>query len=385
MSRNQTSGPGSGGRRRRVVVRAWVAAVLAAALLVAGTEAPASAEPPITLFATPGDEEVITVATPVIAGEVRMANGILLEDLLVEVISKWDHPGASTVIPARAMPAQTFSFTPNLAYNGPYQAIVTATGKDVTLDINTDTAVVSRSFSLAVPPEAPSDVAVLVDPQTRAVNVSWKANAEPDVIGYQLRRSRVADQRGSVIATTSETSYVDTATNSAGGEYTYRVYAVRVGASAESGIMSVPSAPVTATVPDALGRSSAIGSPSAGPAVTSPPTTTVPTRPSEVDLSSFRAMVAEEDDINTEYGTGIPGSDKPVLPNVVESSSDEAGEQAIEQPDGDPVFGTVRSAPSPADSRRSWAFIAAGLLAAVLAAGGLWLRRVVDRSPPPVA
>lgn len=351
---------------RTPVLRALAAVALLAGVLVADA-GPAAADPPVTSFTTPAEDEVFTVANPVIAGEVRMTNGILVEDLRVEVVSKWEHPGASTIVPALARPAQSFSFNPTLSYNGPYQAFVTATGKDLSLDLRTDTAVTTRGFSLAVPPVAPTGVQAIVDPVSRATTVGWSANPEPDIIGYEVRRSPASAARAVVVGVTAETSLVDRGTVAEGGEFDYQVRAVRVGASAESGVISELSSPTTVTV-----RGSPTG---AAPSTTGlRPPTARPPNGAGVDASSFRAKVREADNTKAVAPSSQEPAFEPVLP-VAESGS-------YDSDLSDAELGTAVSENGQSENRQSLYFVAAGLLAFVLVAQIRWLIRVVDRSPP---
>ncbi|MDQ3757630.1 MAG: hypothetical protein M3394_07265, partial [Actinomycetota bacterium] len=84
----------------------------------------------------------------------------------------------------------------------------------------------------------------------REVAVSWNANSEPDLAGYEVQRQlgSAAWEHVTVTGTTT-TSVLDRSTSKAGGTYRYRVVAFRHSAEVGKLNPSQPSATKTASVP----------------------------------------------------------------------------------------------------------------------------------------
>jgi len=142
-----------------------------------------------------------------------------------------------------ACDAAQISFTwriPRLAYNGPY--VVEAVGKycDPLLCLNPSSASVSPiEFRLAAEPEAPGDLRVEPGPD-RSVVVSWARNTEPDLLYYALFRKDPGGEfrrLGNDIepSESERRTFADTSVaGTNGGDFVYRVFAVRNGASGDS-------------------------------------------------------------------------------------------------------------------------------------------------------
>lgn len=123
-------------------------------------------------------------------------------------------------------------------YNGIYRLTATATSHLG----NQETAYV-RGLKVNNPPLAPTGVQAEVVDATAVVN--WKANAEPDLIGYRVLRS---EQGGSFtqIGASSSTSLSDT-TAPPRVELRYKVVAVRASPLSSSGVASAAS-PATSRI-----------------------------------------------------------------------------------------------------------------------------------------
>jgi hypothetical protein len=143
--------------------------------------------------------------------------------------------------------------TPSLAYNGPYQVTVLATGSQHATLLNPcdgscdGSGGASQSFALAVPPLSPKALATTVDTATHAVTITWTRNSEPDMVGYAVQRTGANTSTYQSLAEVGQpppnqkVSYTDSTASQAGGTYTYQVVAVRNGANASSYTVSDPS------------------------------------------------------------------------------------------------------------------------------------------------
>lgn len=113
-----------------------------------------------------------------------------------------------------------FSFQTNLAYNGPYTATVTETNV-----VNPNVA--SRDFKVAAPPAKPANVKAVSNPD-RSVTVSWSANKEPDLIGYDVTRTNTDGSNVGIGSTDAKaTSIIDHDAAKGGGLLRYTVTAKR--------------------------------------------------------------------------------------------------------------------------------------------------------------
>lgn len=250
-------------RERRAGVAGRILLVAAAAAL-AWTPSPAVAAPPSGAFSGPAEGAVLRSGPPQISGEYTQPNGIVTRvNLALRSLGGRGAPGAALEVPGNGGGSLPFTWAPALAYNGPYEVAATGTGEERPVDPNgaETSAPIARRFSMEVPPVAPTDVRASVDKATRYVRVSWRVNPEPDMVGYQVQRSRNSGPFASV-GETSSTSLTDESTAEEGGDYRYRVVALRLGATDQNVITSGFSAQASASV-------------------AAPPTTTTSTTPSE--------------------------------------------------------------------------------------------------------
>jgi hypothetical protein len=125
-----------------------------------------------------------------------------------------------------------FSYTPVVTRNGPYTVTATVTGSECTvLGCSPRTANATTNFSVGVRPAAPRNVQAQVN-SNGSVTVSWSANPEPDVIGYQILRVDPKASSGHVVNSfLTGTSWTDTGTAANGGTFGYSVVAFRPGSS----------------------------------------------------------------------------------------------------------------------------------------------------------
>jgi len=293
--------------------------------------------------------------------------------------------GSGPVTCTYAFPATMMDGT--YVLNGNYQLV--AMGKDcplgVDLGIGNCSAIssVTQSDGLNNPATTPTDVIATTGPKGAApVTISWTPSPEPDVAGYYVYRSD-----GSVACTLSEfdpppaaTSCQDT--NPGGGTFTYTVKAARFGTSYASadlviGNASAASESVTVTGPPAttttVPKSSSTTLPSLGPSGFKP--VVVPTKIPTTGGSGSKGLSALPAGASSSATTPSTsgGGYNPLLPYG-----------SIPQPASpttlDPAAISVPAPPHKGSSIETIAVVGAGLLVAVLALHGLWLRSEVRRA-----
>lgn len=376
-------------------------AVLALGFLVQ----PATAAAPTVRITAPGAHDVVGDSTPNISGDAQMNDGEILE-VVASISSAEGHPvpGAHR-IGGDGRSSVSFSWTPALSYNGNYTVTVRASGEDQPFDTNgSESAETSSNFAIEAPPSTPRDVSVRADPDSREVDVTWKANPEPDLIGYQVQRS-VDESEWGVAGESDESFFRDARSAYGGGTYSYRVVAVRAGASPDSGVASAPSEAATTTVPDPPGGSTdepgeSPGEPDTGPSGDGSNTggsggsgtsgggsgtsggsggtgsggARGPTisRSGRVDLSGFGSLLDQ---------TRLP--EIPTAPEPDPGFSEELPFQprTITEPDGEIAIPEGGFNDAGSDRAELLRFFAAGLLLTVILMHVLWLRSEVERVP----
>ncbi|HVE94689.1 MAG TPA: fibronectin type III domain-containing protein [Acidimicrobiales bacterium] len=230
-------------RSLRVVGAATVAAL--AALAVPGAP-PALAQAPVVTITTPGEGATLA-APPAVAGTIEMRNGGTVTRASVTLASLDGHTteGAthnyerggtanSPIFTSGAVDAVQFSFTVSPRHNGAYTVTANGTGRDPAPDINGDetSANTVRRFNIEFPPVAPSGVSASIDAATRRVTVTWAANPEPDMVGYQVQRAYGTGSYREIGTTpaVAKPSFVDDLSDTEkfpAGQYRYRVIAIR--------------------------------------------------------------------------------------------------------------------------------------------------------------
>ena len=294
------------------------------------------------------------------------------------------------------------SFDVPLPYNGAYRATVTADWQHAgTLGLGSHSGTATDGpvdFLVAKYPAPPADVKTAVDAASRAVTVVWKANAEPDMLFYVVQRAKGTSNDFTVLgkATPTETTYIDSSTAEAGGDYRYQVVAVRNGVNAGEGLSSDPSTVSTANVPDppppptAPPGSTVAGAPGTGSAAgTTGTASSLPanspgalTTSGTVDLSGFKTVRSQTRSATPRTvplpDPGFEGTLPFATPDPTAALEEgDLGEQAVESP-----LSRELGAGSSADERiRTMAFFAGGLLATVLLMHVLWVKSEVKRVP----
>ncbi|MDQ3896867.1 MAG: hypothetical protein M3326_06390, partial [Actinomycetota bacterium] len=232
--------------------RSGAAAVLLTALVAVVPASPAGATPVIA-FGQPDDGQTLDSGTVTIAGRVTDDSAVhTVKDVSVSVGDKSSPTFECTDTPC------SFSWRVTLPLNGPYQAKVTANEVTILLGTAGTPATQTRPFKVAAPPAKP-----VLDPprvnDARNVELSWSRNTEADMLYYAVFRKdpgggdfRQVGGKVSQPASGAKVTYTDTTTSAfTGGDYAYRVVAVRKGASgtADTEATSTPSASSSASVP----------------------------------------------------------------------------------------------------------------------------------------
>jgi hypothetical protein len=245
--------------------RAVVLLVVAAAVF-AVVAPPASAdkheEDLIVVFTGPGDGATLGDSSVTVTGRVEGRQGLLNPtiDRITVTLVRNGGGTLSAVSDTKSPPEFEARFT--VPRNGRYTARVEATGKGKVPVLGVDVSDVKgsgeRSFGLAAPPRAPQDVrAEVLSPGV--VTVSWIRNAEPDMLHYEVSRKAPGSDRFEPVGgrvshpASGERVAIPDNTGPAGGDFTYRVVAVRQGAdegttvrsnaSAERTVAATPGAP----------------------------------------------------------------------------------------------------------------------------------------------
>jgi hypothetical protein len=214
---------------------------VAASLLVIFVPAAGASDAPSISIDSPGPGAVVDTSSIAISGRASMHPLAGLETNTVTRVSvSLDSPvggplpGCDPCNEGEGF-SVPFSWSTDLAYNGPYTVSVSAAGREGPIDLNGEEAAsASLDFQVAAPPGAPGGVKAAVNPD-RTVTVSWERNGEPDMIGYRVQRRDPGSQSfvdaGALVGHPSS-SLVDPApATAAGGAYAYRVQAIRVGGS----------------------------------------------------------------------------------------------------------------------------------------------------------
>jgi hypothetical protein len=203
------------------------------------TPAPAGASVgPAINFSSPAPNEVVS-GEVTIAGDASMPGSLdTVNDVSVSLTSGIGAPVPSACDPCSSDhgSSASFSWSPSLSRNGPYQAHVSAGGSQFILGVldGEATSEDTVSFSVEVKPADPAGVKADANAD-RTVTVRWSRNTEPDMIGYRVQRkdpgaSSFHDLGGAVAqpSTGSTVSVVDAGT-AQGGAFVYQVQAIRAG------------------------------------------------------------------------------------------------------------------------------------------------------------
>jgi hypothetical protein len=288
--------------------------------------APAFAASSATIsIGSPGQGQAFTTTSVPISGTAGLGQSALeqntITDLTVSVtfgsttVGSCDASACGAAVGGSNTLSTGFSYTPPiLARNGPYSATAAVGGKVCNLGgllgCHPTSSNATHNFTVAVPPAAPHNVVAKVN-DDGTVALSWSANTEADLIGYQVQRSGPNGAPFKGISNQETTGFNDTSTK-AGGVYGYVVIAVRPGAtgSGTTSALTAISATATANVPVPAPPPTQPGPVVIGqnPA----PTTTVTTLPLQTtptaspDLSAFLAQATKAGAVPAAPSVKIP-------------------------------------------------------------------------------
>jgi hypothetical protein len=354
---------------------------------------PAQAVAPTIELASP--DNAAPLANPVVhvGGRAFMPSGGTVNgQLQIEVTSLEGHGGQKIAVNVSGN-SVPFSWDYATSYNGHYRVKVTAQGRDGAVDTTpSETSSASRDVAVEVKPAPPSGLTAKTT-KARSVDLAWKANPEPDIVGYQLQRTLDPEGEWTAVANTADIAYTDTGTQAAGGTYSYRVVAVRSASTSDQGIPSDPSETASAKVSGppptttttakggtGTGGTGGTGAGGAGANGTGAGGTSTGTgnatspelaRTGKVDLSGFSALLQQSKRPTPKAEEADPGF-KDKLPF-------KPGEEPIGE-DGTALGVGVREVGG-SEGRQPVAFVAASLLVTVVLMHVLWLKRQVDRHP----
>jgi hypothetical protein len=367
------------------------AAILAVGLLALGA-GPAAARPPVVSYSSPGLG--VTLSSPVhIYGQAEQSNG-RVDSLTMSMQSENQpaHPVPSPEqVTGNGRSVLPFEWNPSLPWNGTYTVSVQAVGIDEPVDFSgpEPSAIVTRTFSLEIPPAAPDGLHAAVDNTKRAITLNWDANAEPDLVGYAIARKSQSGSTYQTLSTTTGTSYTDDIGSLPAATYNYQVRAVRsdgadallpsAPASTSGRITSAPPPPSTSTTTPGGGTTATTtGSTSGGSSGNSNLAAT-----GKVDFSSFAALLDDK--------SKLPAAPRSSGPQEADSGFndqlpfDRTTRTSIVRGDDDPAQALGGQPLSSTGDERSSSllFLAAGLLATVVLMHVLWLKGEIDKDPLP--
>jgi hypothetical protein len=341
---------------------------VAAAPADAASPPPASG-PPVVKISTPAPNTVEkSTNTPSVDGNI---SGVAARGRITSVQIFASHDGqtpdsfpATPTPPPSGQTDWTFSGAPSLAWNGSYQLWATATEDDPGTGSHSGTSP-AITFAEGVPPQAPTGVTATREASESAVTVSWQANPEIDIVGYEVQRTSVNGSNWSTVSPnppTTDTSYRDS-TVQQGSDYQYHVIAVRSGAQSGSTISSEPSASATTVAPPAgslFGPGGSVAQlPAAVQAITDP-------------VAGL---------VHPGQGPGGPVTGSPTSGGY--ANLPYGGQAALTEP-GTPGAQDPKGKPASANIVKTSLFVAAALILLAIAAHLIRMRRAVDDSLAPV-
>lgn len=347
-------------------------------------------------ISTPDAGEILTVAAPTIAGAYSQPSTAAgpgrVDEVTVRLRSIMGYPvpgGGLFTKQGDGSARLEFSWTtPELRYNGPYEAQAQAKGSDA-LDTNgQESSVISTvRFRLAVPPDVPTGLESETDPSAQRVTLDWDDNSEPDLIGYQVQRSATAGDSFEVVGEATDSTFVDAVPDP--GNWRYRVVAVRLGASEDEAVTSDPSephrvtmeSPPSTTTGGSSGGSSDTGSSGGSRQSSGPGSSRAIDSSGRVDMSEFgslleqnrrRARTAAPPDPG--YDLSLPFDRTPVTEQLAEGDEERGPETDVGE-----LGQSLVEINDESDQQGSLVYVAGALLMFVVAMQVLWLRGEVNR------
>jgi hypothetical protein len=325
---------------------------------------------------------------------------------LVSCSASYDAPPNSPNLVSPSPNEQPFNWSQVFPRNGRYQASIIAQG-----DQN-QTTVRVRRFTIEVPPAPPSGVSA-VAVSSKQVDVTWNANPEPDIQGYEVWRRTSSSSTLTKVASTTAAVRKTSDTGVGPGNYIYAVRAIRPdgnGApeiysadSTDSVTVASPNTPTTTAPPGAAttttapggtgggstgsgsgsgsgtatGGGSGSGSGSSTGTATTPGGATGPGSAGTIDLSSFAALLDSR-----RRATDVKTAEAD--PGFGETLPFQVGDQPVVDDGSQPTAGeSARNLGAPIDDgserRRSFGFLGGGLLLFVMSMSLLFVRGEVKR------
>jgi hypothetical protein len=250
----------------------------------------------------------------------------------------------------------------------------------------TTTTTVTPAVAVANVPPPPTNVTASQGPNLSTVKISWNRNPEPDIAGYQVLRSdgSSACLVPATVQNPAQYSCIDSPTKD--GAYKYTVVADRWGATYDTHVdkqaASTPSSPPTKAVIVSGTSANTTTTVAAGTAGTLGPVGFVPKLTPTNSATGGGGGAAFNPKLAPAVTTPAAPVDTPANGDTGFLPSLPYGQRAAPTTTTDPAVITVPAAPhkAKATSVGSIAVVGAGLLLAVIALHGLWLRSEVRRS-----
>jgi Fibronectin type III domain len=223
---------------------------------------PSQSGPPFVSISKPASNAVVSTTTQSVEGKITLADPSQGQITSVQIRMTSSDGGTTTTFPATPQSTSSgqqgqsnWAFSgsvqsSSLAWNGPYQVTATATESDPNTQPRQGTSP-TVDFAEAVPPQAPTGVSAAKNSDGSAVTVSWQANPERDIVGYEVQRASVNGSNWSTVSPSpggTDTNFRDSSVHS-GSDYQYRVIAVRSGAQQGQTINSAPSTSASTVTP----------------------------------------------------------------------------------------------------------------------------------------
>jgi hypothetical protein len=284
-----------------------------------------------------------------------------------------------------------------LTYNGSYAVVATASCSNA---FNTcGPTSLSRAFSVGIPP-ARAATPTVTRSDKGVVSVSWAPNPEPDIKGYELKRTppgSTAAQTYAAVAPdgTNKLTFTDPDA-AAPGTYAYTVVAHRftdssqpadkagdlTGPESASSSVVVPAAGSSATTvagggsSDGSGGGAAASGTDASSAGSSSSSSAAAAQAGKVDLKGFAAM------LDKARQTGKVQVVEPPDPGFQETLPFKPGDKEDGTDTTEVLHQTVPGIHAKSAQRPALLFVAGSLLATVLLMHLLWLKSEVRRAGP---
>jgi hypothetical protein len=258
----------------------------------------------------------------------------------------------------------------SLRWNGPYRVTAIATESDQNNPPYQGPRSNQVDFAEGVPPQPPTGVSATKDSDGSAVTVSWQANPEPDIDGYEVQRASVNGSDWSTVnpdsnSNSNDTNYRDTSVQP-GTDYQYHLIAIRSGAQQGSTIKSDASAPASTVTPPVP------SGPLFGPGGS------VPELPAAVQ--AITDPVAGQ--VHPPPGPGGPNTGSPTAGGY--GNLPYAGGQAVLNEPGTPGAQDPKGPSGSSNLVRTALYVAAALILLAIAAHLIRMRRALDDSMEPV-